>query len=135
VSQRVVVVLGLVVSSALCIAATTYLISVGARINTQTIPLSPGQTYVGVGGLFLGVVGLALFLGLALRRADAAPARCPARRRAARQPGSSRPGQGLAASSGSSRGATSAAPPRTRVASTGANSTTSSPASGTTSSP
>ncbi|MBX0301459.1 hypothetical protein K2F54_15910 [Cryobacterium sp. 1639] len=68
--RRTCVVLGLVVSSALCVAATIYLISVGARLDTQTTPLSPAQTYLSGGSLILGVVGLAVFLGLALRRAD-----------------------------------------------------------------
>lgn len=68
--RRTYVVLGLVVSSALCVAATIYLIAVGARLDTQTTPLSPAQTFLSGGSLILGVVGLAVFLGLAFRRAD-----------------------------------------------------------------
>ena len=75
--RRTLIVLGLVVSIVLCVAATAYLIAVGARIDTQTIPLSPGQTYLGGGGLIVGVLGLAVCLGLVLRPTEptvAAPA-------------------------------------------------------------
>ncbi|MGY4857654.1 hypothetical protein [Cryobacterium sp. AP23] len=70
--RRTLIVIGLVLSSVLCVAATAYLVALGARIDTQTIPLSPGQTYLGGGGLILGVLGLAWCLGLALRRGDPA---------------------------------------------------------------
>jgi membrane protein implicated in regulation of membrane protease activity len=77
VTHRSQIVLGLVVSSALCIAATVYLVAVGARIDTQTTPLSPVETYLSAGGLLAGVSGLAVFLGLALRRPAARPSRVP----------------------------------------------------------
>ncbi|WEO76347.1 hypothetical protein BJQ94_13360 [Cryobacterium sp. SO2] len=66
-NHRAFVVLGLVVSSALCVAATVYLIILGARVDTQITPLSPAETYLSAGGLITGVFGLAVFLGLALR--------------------------------------------------------------------
>jgi hypothetical protein len=77
VKRRTFIVLGLVVSTALCAAPTIYLIAVGARTTTQVTPLSPTQTYLTGGGLFIGVLGLAVCLGLALRRTDAAVADDP----------------------------------------------------------
>jgi membrane protein implicated in regulation of membrane protease activity len=78
VKRRTSIVLGLVLSIALCAAATSYLVAVGARIATQVVPLSPAETYFTCGGLLVGVLGLAVFLGLALRRADPAAAHRPA---------------------------------------------------------
>lgn len=69
-THRSSVMLGLIVSATLCLAATVYLVAVGARLDSQTLPLSPVQIYLGAGGLLAGVSGLALFLGLALRAPD-----------------------------------------------------------------
>jgi hypothetical protein len=78
VKRRTLIVIGLVVSCVLCVAATAYLVALGARIDTQTVPLSPGQTYLGGGGLILGVLGLAWCLGLALRRVEPVAGETPA---------------------------------------------------------
>jgi hypothetical protein len=73
VKRRTFVVLGLILSGLLCAAATVYLVAVGARLDTQVTPLSETEAYLAGGALIVGVLGMALSLGLVLR--PVAPAR------------------------------------------------------------
>jgi hypothetical protein len=67
VSRRPLFHAGLAVSCATLVAATLYLISVGAAMDTVEAPLTPAETLWGGGGLILGAMGAAVFLGLLLR--------------------------------------------------------------------
>jgi hypothetical protein len=67
VKRRTLVLLGLVLSGVLCVTAAGYLVAVGARLDTQVDPLSDTETYLTGGALIVGVMGLAMCLGLALR--------------------------------------------------------------------
>lgn len=63
-------VIGLVVSAGLCVGFTGLLISIGLRMDALTGFATPAEIYLGGGGLLVGVLGLAMFLGLVLRTAE-----------------------------------------------------------------
>jgi len=65
--------IGLVVSAALCVGSTGYLIAIGLRLDALSGFANAAQMYLGGGGLLAGVLGLPVFLGLVLR--PAAPSR------------------------------------------------------------
>jgi hypothetical protein len=67
VKRRTFVLLGLILSGLLCATATVYLVAVGARLDTQVTPLSQTETYLTGGALIVGVLGMAVTLGLVLR--------------------------------------------------------------------
>ncbi|MEC5184761.1 hypothetical protein RCH12_002231 [Cryobacterium sp. MP_3.1] len=71
-------VIGLVVSAALCVGFTGYLIHVGLRPDALSGFATPAEIYLGGGGLLAGVLGLAVFLGLVLRPAEPMRDRMPA---------------------------------------------------------
>jgi hypothetical protein len=66
-------VIGLVVSAGLCVGFTGFLISIGLRMDALSGFATPAEIYLGGGGLLVGVLGLAMFLGLVLRTAERTP--------------------------------------------------------------
>lgn len=63
-------VIGLVVSAGLCVGFTGFLIAIGLRMDALSGFATPAEIYLGGGGLLVGVLGLAMFLGLVLRTAE-----------------------------------------------------------------
>ena len=88
-------VIGLVVSAGLCVGFTGFLISVGVRLDALSGLATPGEIYLGGGGLLAGVLGLAMFLGLVLRPAEPLRDEIPAAMHAADELPGFRAGTGL----------------------------------------
>jgi hypothetical protein len=68
VTRRPLLKLGVLLSCASLLAASWYLIAIGAGTHTRAAPMSPAETYLIGGGLLAGALGLAVCLGLLLRR-------------------------------------------------------------------